>query len=157
MDDLKKQYRGALFIALSMFACLFIYAALVEFLRTGPNAPTPQNGPQMDLIRMILFAAAALSAVASFLVKKLILAGASGKTAPGPKLLGATVVSFALCESLAIYGLVLFFLTGGTLDFFILLGCSFILFVLNFPRYSSWEEYAHGGQADSTGLGKIEP
>jgi hypothetical protein len=52
-----------------------------------------------------------------------------------------SMVSAALCEVPVILGWVLFFLSGNSSDFYVLLIISFVLFVMYFPRYTNWEEW----------------
>ena len=51
------------------------------------------------------------------------------------------IVTAALCEVPAILGLVLFFLSGNTRDFYVLCAISCGLFALFFPRYTNWEAW----------------
>jgi hypothetical protein len=57
------------------------------------------------------------------------------------KLAATAIIIFALAESIAIFGLVLFFLTNRASDFYLFLAISLASFALFFPRYSQWEEW----------------
>jgi hypothetical protein len=52
-----------------------------------------------------------------------------------------TTVTYALCESIAIYGLILFLIGGRRFDFYSLVILSLIFFAVTFPRYAQWEEW----------------
>ncbi len=57
------------------------------------------------------------------------------------KLFSATIITYALCESVAIFGLVLFLTGGETFDFYLFIALSLTFFAVHFPRYGQWEEY----------------
>ena len=48
--------------------------------------------------------------------------------------------TFALCESVAVLGLVLFLLAGNAMDFYVFMVISLGFFYLFFPKYDQWEE-----------------
>jgi len=70
---------------------------------------------------------------------------------PGPfqPLMTSAIIGYALCESVAIFGLVLFFLTQKSLDFYLFLGLSLTLFAVFFPRLSQWEEWLKQREVDA--------
>lgn len=49
------------------------------------------------------------------------------------------IITFALCEAVSIYGFVLFFFTGKSIDFFIFMLISLLYFFLFYPKYADWE------------------
>ena len=69
------------------------------------------------------------------------------KTGPGAvpsdarayRLLIADIVTAALCESVAIFGLAMFLLVRQIADFYTLVFISLAYFLYFFPRYSQWE------------------
>ena len=50
------------------------------------------------------------------------------------------IITYALCEAVAVYGLVLFFLSANATDFFIFMVISLLYFYLFYPRYADWEK-----------------
>ena len=52
----------------------------------------------------------------------------------------AAVITFALCEAVAVLGLVLFLLAGNSLDFYIFMVISLGFFYPVFPKYDQWEQ-----------------
>lgn len=60
---------------------------------------------------------------------------------PVQRLVSFTVISLALCETVAIYGLVIFLINGSSLDFYLFLALSFVFIIIHFPRYSQWEDW----------------
>ena len=60
-----------------------------------------------------------------------------------PRLLTASIVALAMCEAIAIYGLVLFLLGGRRADFYGFAAFALVGFAVYFPRRSQWEGRAH--------------
>ena len=52
----------------------------------------------------------------------------------------AAVITFALCEAVALFGLVLFLLAGNAMDFYVFMVISLGFFYLFFPKYAQWEQ-----------------
>jgi len=106
-------------ISASMFGALVVYAVLCYVLVGMPFVPM-YNAP-VELIRYIfIFLSAGALALAYFL-RKTMLSGRSSKSSvqPGetPSFFGqymiAVIVSDAISEAIAIFGLILFFLGAG--------------------------------------------
>ncbi|MGE5172392.1 MAG: hypothetical protein ACM3MD_01030 [Betaproteobacteria bacterium] len=164
MDDLKKAYRMTAFIGLAMMASLLIYTVLVELIKKqyepfGGFSPMPDVVPTL---RYALFAVAVVEFFIIRIVNKLNLSGTLpvsskpqiGRSTqylpPVQRLISGAVVTFALCESVAVYGLVLFLMQGITTDFYSFLLISLFYFSIFFPKYSAWEERIKG--RDKTGV-----
>ena len=60
---------------------------------------------------------------------------------PVQRLVSFTIISLALSEAVAIYGLVIFLINGSSLDFYLFLALSFVFIIVHFPRYSQWEDW----------------
>ena len=57
----------------------------------------------------------------------------------------AAIISFALCESVALLGLVLFLLAGNSMVFYIFMMISLGFFYLFFPKYEQREQRINAG------------
>ena len=55
------------------------------------------------------------------------------------RLFQAAVVTFALSESVAIYGLVLFLMSGNAMNFYLFMFLSLFYFWFFYPKYQDWE------------------
>jgi F0F1-type ATP synthase membrane subunit c/vacuolar-type H+-ATPase subunit K len=128
---------GAMFIL-----ALGSYAFVVEMIRarqapfTGyvPTAP-------VGVLRLVLAGMALVSLLAATIMSRNIAARrAAGPAAP--RFLTANVVAMAMCESIAMYGLVLFLLAGQRADFYGFAALALLAFAWHFPRRSQWEEWA---------------
>jgi hypothetical protein len=150
--NLRNTQKGALLISFAFIFSLVIYAGLVEFLLGDLD---PGKGPLgLGFLRYILMAVAAVEVILMVIVKNRILSGETKfiqqpglkKDSPGTneeefitRLRSAHIVTYALCESIAIYGLVLFFLEKERTEFYAFLGVSFFLMLVHFPKYDDWK------------------
>ncbi len=151
-DDLRKAYRMTAFIGLAMIASLVVYAVVVDLIKKQ-NAPFGGYAPMPDAIVMLRYALLGVAAVEFFVIRlmnRLMLSGkvplrnspATARFAPEvQRLVSSSVVTYALCESVAMYGLVLFLIQGNTGDFYLFLAVSLFYFIVTFPRYGNWEEW----------------
>ena len=151
-NDLRKAYRISAFIGLTMITSLIAYAVVVELIKKQ-NAPFSGFAPLPDVIDTLRYALLSVVVVEFFMIRflnKIMLSGkgqpqSSAATSPfAPnvsRLVAASIVTYALCESVAIYGLVLFFIQGNSNDFYLFVGLSILSFVVYFPRYDNWEEW----------------
>jgi F0F1-type ATP synthase membrane subunit c/vacuolar-type H+-ATPase subunit K len=137
MDELKRTYRVATLIGMALIGSLFIYAVLVEVLRASSflRGFLPFEGT--EILRYAFFACAVAQVFLIRFIRSVILSKGKGIQ----RFLVATIVTYVLCESIAILGLVLFLSGGDPFDFYLLAGLSLILLMLYFPRYSQWEDW----------------
>ena len=148
VKSLKKAYQTSAITCAGMMASLFIYAILVEVIKVQHR---PFAGfasfPEIQILRYIFYGLAVFQLWVMRVLQRSLL-----KKAPTDDLQALTVrlstsaiVIYALCETPAIYGLVLFLLAGLYKDFYILLAYSLGLLLFHFPRYSRWEEWIGEG------------
>ncbi len=150
---LRKGHRTAVYICCAMIVSVFAYAGMAEYL-AAQNAPFHGYSPVPDdvynKLRLILLALALVDfALIPFLRNRVLSAGNRTSTSSVSscptgvqRLLSASMVSFALCQSIAIYGLILFLLNGGLREFYLFILIALVSFVLHFPRYGRWQEWA---------------
>ncbi len=147
MEELKNAYRRTAIIGIAMIATLATYILIVVLIQATRES---FEGPaDASLLRNIfLFISLAMIFLIQIFRSRMFLipSVAAGEEKPSEKdliqkLVSASVVKFALAESIAIFGLVLFFLTNSATDFYMFLAISLVSFTLFFPRYSQWEEW----------------
>ena len=143
MDRIKKTYTIAVIIGVAMIMTLFAYVLLVEIMsRTmQPPAKTPEG---IGTLKTMLLVMSAVNFLIIKIVQKIILspkATPRRPLTPEGKLLASTIIAYAIAETPAIYGLLMFFMTFNTAEFYIFLGISALFFVIYFPRYSRWREW----------------
>jgi len=138
VDDqqLKTRYLTANFVGLAMIGSVFIYAVVVEVLKRtqAPFAGFAEFTPAQ--VQMLKYIFVALAIGHFFLIKFVQKILATG-TVEG--LFRAAVVTFALSESVAIFGLVLFLLNGNAMDFYLFMFLSLFYFWFFYPKYQDWE------------------
>jgi len=137
LTTLKARYLAVNFIGLAMIASVFVYAGVVEVIkwRLAPFAGFAKLAPQT--ITFIKYAFLALAAAQFGVIKAL------QKFLPARSVANLStlaIITFALCESVGVLGLVLFLLDGNSMDFYIFMVISLGFFYLFFPKYEQWEE-----------------
>ena len=110
---------------LAMILSVGMYFAVAQFVQS----PSTQDNP--TLVTTLLVVAVTLVA-SSFQVRKQLLA--RSRNGGGPQAaLTAHIVALALCESAAVFGLVVYFVTGSPrYSWFLVLGLAGLL--LHYPR-----------------------
>jgi F0F1-type ATP synthase membrane subunit c/vacuolar-type H+-ATPase subunit K len=137
--ELKTRYLAVNFLGLVMIGSVFLFAVVVEIFKWVEAPFTGLASLAKSTADLLLFVFFFLALVNYFLIrvmpKKLI--------ARSPQHLPqAAILTFALCEAVAVYGLTLFLLTGRSLDFYLFFAVSLFFFYLFFPKYAAWEEIA---------------
>jgi len=154
MEKLGQYHKMATVIGYGMMGTLLIFTAIVETLKaTAFESPGFLPPSVLDVLRYVFLGLAFIEFFVIRIIKNLILSR-GGRTStlssqgdPSltkvQKLFTAAIVSFAFCESVAIYGFVLFIIGGSSLDFYLFAFLSLIFFAVYFPRYSQWEEWVN--------------
>ncbi len=141
VDDLKREYRLAIIIYIAMIATVFVYAVVVELIKKNF---APFKGfapfPEVYILRYVFLG---LTIADFFLIKFIWRKLLSAST---QKLIETSVTTYALCESVAICGLILFLTAGSSLDFYTFMILSLSFFGVYFPRYSHWQKWVKVGE-----------
>jgi hypothetical protein len=162
--NLKSAHKTAVVIAYAMMFSLVVYALLVEFFLKDIDLVTGGEFEQYNLLRIILIVVAAMEVIMMVIIKNRILSGQTSlppKTSPShgeasspdldknhkaakesefiQRLNSSHIITYALSNSIGIYGLVLFLLGKDKPGFYAFLGTSFFLMMVHFPRYEEWK------------------
>ncbi len=137
LPTLKQRYLVINFIGLAMIGSVFVYAVIVEIFKRyyAPFTGFADLPPHIaDMLKYILlFVALIFYLLIRVFQNRLI--------AKSPQLLpSVAIMTFALCEAVAVFGLMLFLLTGNSLDFYTFFAISLFLFYIYFPKYDRWEQ-----------------
>jgi len=144
--DLKRAFRTTVIVNGTLVASLFIYALMVELIRSQlrPFSGFLVSGISLQTLRYLAFGAAVGAVLLVRLGGRTLL-----KTRPGEdphqlifRLSRAAVITSAMGELPAILGFVLFLLTGLSRDFYALLFVSLFLEFMYFPRLTVWRDIA---------------
>lgn len=137
LTPLKSRYLVANFIGLAMIASVFAYAGVVEVIKrvlapfTGFGHLTPDLA---ETVRHVLLGVAGVIYFVIMIGQRKIV-GRDRQLLPM-----ATFLAFVLAELVAVFGLMLFLLTGKSIDFYLFFAISLLYFWVYFPKYSTWEE-----------------
>ena len=133
-ETMQRQFTVINFLCLAMIGSVFIYAALVTIISKGWIAIElhPLDNNVVLRLKYILLA---ISLVFYFVIK--LIQKMSSKSLKN--YFSASIITFALCEGVAVFGLVLFFLSGDSLNFYIFMAISMLFFFIFYPRYDAWE------------------
>ncbi len=136
-------FRATRIIAIAMVSSLVIYAMLVELIK---QQFAPFRGfvqvPWWEMLRWIFLALALADAGLIRVLRRALLAPQAAGLGPGRQLQTASTVTFALCEAVGLFGLVLFLVSGSSADFYLFLALALGLFAFHFPRRARCEEWA---------------
>jgi hypothetical protein len=142
LTTLKARYLAVNFIGLAMIAAVFVYAGMVELIKwqLAPFAGFARLAPRtVGLLKYVFLALAAAQYGIIMAIRKILPAKSADNLAQ------AAVITFALCEAVALLGLVLFLLAGNAVDFYIFMAISLGFFYLFFPKYEQWEQRVNAG------------
>ncbi len=145
MSDLRKAYQVASLINISVVGSLIIYIVIVEIIRRQFEHFISFVDPsEFTKLRYILYGIAVFNVFIIRIFRGLLLRKSSSDDSKAlrVKLLRSSILTSALCEVPAIFGLVLFFIAGSVRDFYYLCFVSLILVFLYFPRFRNWEGWA---------------
>jgi len=154
--ELKRGYRQARFIGTAMVFGVLVYALVVEIMRN--NSAFSREPLLPDAAESIKYIFLGLALIQFFLIRmirrRLLLREPDQATRlqtgsisiKVTRLLISSIVSYVLCEFVAVYGLVLFFITRSPFDFYLFMGISLLYFAAYFPRYVQWEEWVIRGE-----------
>ncbi len=131
----QQQFKRTNYIGLAMMGSVFVYALLVLAIDKGYlpyRAPLSRSGTA-DTLRFIFLGLAVLDYFVIRYFQKFS-RRASQYLPPG------AIIIFALCEAVAVFGLVLFLLDGNATDFFSFMVISLLYFYLFYPKFADWEK-----------------
>lgn len=149
----QQKFQIVTIIGYAMLSSILVYIGIAEFI-ARQNQPFEGFAPQPELavLPYILFAISFSTFLAiSFLKKTIRKVSAqdhqgdveSSVTKFFMKETNIAVMSYAMSESIALYGLILFLLSGDRTSLYLFTLFSFICFAIHFPRRSDWEERFH--------------
>ena len=133
---LQQQFKTTNYVGLAMMASVFLYAVIVIGIDRGYIPYKVSHIIDISILSKVKYILLAISIVHYFIIRffqKFSLKSAAYLPA-------ASVLTFALCEIVSIYGLVIFLLTGNSMDFYIFMLISLLYFYIFYPKYADWEE-----------------
>ena len=156
MERLGQYHRMATVIGYGMIGALLVFAAVVETLKASNyEAGGLLPASTLEVIRYVFLGVAFVEFFVIRMIGRMILSGGgrvSGISNQGDllllkvrKLFISAIVSLAFCESVWIYGLMLFLIGGSSFDFYLFIALALAFFAFYFPRYPKWEAWINAG------------
>jgi F0F1-type ATP synthase membrane subunit c/vacuolar-type H+-ATPase subunit K len=158
-DRLKNSLRTARLIGFAMVGSVLVYAVVAELIKLRiPGFRGFSPPPRMEMLRYLLLAVAIAEFFMIRFIRRVILSNpprSFGDPSKGKaswpmviqRLMTSTVISYVFCESIALFGLVLFLIGGRSSDFYLFLVLALLFFAIYFPKDSQWEDGAKSGAA----------
>ena len=145
MEELRKTHRQAFLITIGVGISLALLIVCAEILKMQRGDAVITLSAADEKLRDILLGVAlivfiGIGRIRAMFVKKTCRSLEEAVS----KLRIAALITAALSEIPAIMGLILFIHQGVRKDFYVLLGCSLLILVVYFPRYSHWESWLTG-------------
>jgi hypothetical protein len=163
--NLRKTHQQMLIISFAMIFSLVIYAGIAEFFLGDIEMSPEGEFTAYSTFRYMIMALSAVIIILMVIIRNRILSGKIHipsqllQSSAGPaqqsdmkkdspetkekefiiRLRLAHIGTYALCESIAVFGLILFFLGKDKTEFYAFLGISFFLMLVNFPKYDDWK------------------
>jgi F0F1-type ATP synthase membrane subunit c/vacuolar-type H+-ATPase subunit K len=133
---LQQQFKTTNYIGLALMAAVFIYATIVMAIDKGFIPYKTQQGININTVSSLRYILLAVSILNYFVIRffQRYSLKAANYLPPG------AIITFALCETVAVFGLVLFLLSGNSTDFFLFMVISLLYFYLFYPKYAEWEK-----------------
>ena len=145
-EDPSKAWSVAAFISGVITGSLLIYVAIVETVVRFLDFTPPMDAAAAAAVKYGLYFSGAASVFAVKYIKPFLEARKTALSVPG-LMLAQSAATAALCEFPALAGLMIFFLTGGYWDFYLLTAFSAVMEAVHFPRRRAWEERARNRRA----------
>jgi hypothetical protein len=147
-EEIRMRYRAMAVVAAALMGAVAIYAVLVEFLARSGNPPAPGDPSVLRVLRPVLTGLGILMLPAIWVLRGRFLVKREGDAPESlaTRMMTATILTGALAESAAVFGLVLFLLGGERTDFYVLAVWSLLLQFGWFPTLRRFEEYVKGGR-----------
>lgn len=136
--ELKTIYQRTSIIGVVFLLAIFAYGFLVSVIARGNGPSGTVKVSSTPYLKYVLILVSVVQIAAIHFFRKIILAQSEAPKNP-IKLQNTSIVIFAMCEAVAIYGVLAVLLTWNMFDFYPFAFLSLISFALYFPRYRDWE------------------
>lgn len=129
-----QKFKTARMLHMAFIAALLIYAFVFSMTEKEHYA---SSEAKMNFLRLVVIIVSAVQVMLGAAMKKIL---SSAKSADRPQqLLTAGLFGAALCESGAIFGLILAFISGRFWDYGICAGIALLGLLWTFPRKAQWQ------------------
>jgi hypothetical protein len=143
-DNTRRGFELSRVISVYAIFHILIYTFIVELIYgryqssfTGFSSPSEVNRFRYILIGAAIVEIFLIRFIRIYMNRSLYKKDLSKKEAIS-YLIIISLITSAICESVAIYGMILFFMGGNLFDFYPFTLLSLLLMIIYFPRYSHW-------------------
>ena len=135
-EKMQQQFKMINYMGLAMISAVFIYAAIVLGIMMGYIPLRISRTIDIGVLNKFKYILLSIAIMFYFIMQ--YIHKATSNKSPNNYIIGKLVI-WALCEAVALYGLVLFILSQNSTDFFIFMAISFFYFYIFYPKYSDYE------------------
>lgn len=142
--DLRKSFVMVVAIWATIFASLVVYFFMAKILLPADSAALTVARYPVDRLRMMFYALSLGIFGVCLFIRRMGLSPADvalSHAIKKQKLIVTNILTFALCESPAIAGLALAFISRSALDFVPFGVIAAVMLTIFFPRFSQWEAW----------------
>ncbi len=140
--DYTKEFKKSKVLAVA----LLVVAPVVYLLVAYAIEIAPRTGGEVDMLFYILLIVAIVEPAVAPLIKRFHLnryrTGGTSRMSPGQLFTSISVIEFVLIESVYIYGLVVYIITGDMMRMLSFYPVALIWSVVYWPRRSAWDKFS---------------
>ena len=144
-EELRKAWLAAAIAAGAIISAIFVYALIVEIMSRAASFKAPLTGAAAAAVKYALYILGTGAVFSLRFIRPAMETRGGTASRALTALVKKAVVTAAVCEVPAFTGLLLFFLTRGYWDFYLLALFSAALELFFFPKYRDWEEAIRNG------------
>ncbi len=137
-EEFKKSKVLAVALLIVMPAVYLLVACMIQI--------APRTGGEVDMLFYILLIVAIVEPAVAPLIKRFHLnryrTGGTSRMSPGQLFTSISVIEFVLIESVYIYGLVVYIITGDMMRMLSFYPVAMIWTVVYWPRRSAWDKFS---------------
>jgi F0F1-type ATP synthase membrane subunit c/vacuolar-type H+-ATPase subunit K len=132
MNKQQAQTLWILFLALLSSVVMYVVVAVLVDSQGGPQG-VDQGAFDLELLQYVFLGLGAVATVASLVIPGLVIRSEPDEVLPFQRLFTKKILQWALAESIAIFGLLLYFLTGDLGYTYIFAAWSAIIMLFHGP------------------------
>lgn len=133
---MEAHFKKARLITMVMMITVLFYG-VIAFVVSDQHGYGASSEAKMNFMRLIMFVFSATQIALALMIRKM--AGIMSKKANPSRRLTLQIMMNAFCEAIALFGLVLVFMSKTFMDYAVFAVISLAAFVFFFPKPKDWE------------------
>ena len=130
-----QEFKKARIITIAMMLAIFLYGIVAWFLSDRSGYGASSEG-KMNFLRMVVFFVSAMQMILAFAIHKTM--RTLPKNSDSGQRVTLQMIINAFCEAIALFGLVLFFMSKNFIDYVFFAFLSLAAFSFFFPKTENW-------------------